>query len=374
MRLTRLHRSAPVEARAWLRRLQIMLAAVAGTLLIACTTTPPGQTAASRAADESAMLARLHVRDLRAEYGAALCARLPAGSDCAKVLRDLPGTPRGAATTRSATDAPAALARRFRLAFVPGLLAGCGGPATMPFADTLPALRDLGFDARMLAIEGRGATELNGELIARQLQDAGADPRPWIVFGYSKGLPDVLEALVRHPTLGRDIAAVVSYAGAVGGSRLAEDAGPLPATLLEHVPLPGCRAGDGSAVASLRRGQRQAWWQAHQAELHVPFYALVAAAEPDRVSVPLRSAYATLSGIDPLNDGQLLATDALVPGGALLGYVNADHWAIAMALSRLPVVGGLFTDDLPRTDLIVAAIQVIARHTAVRTHASTARP
>lgn len=309
------------------------------------------------------MLAQLQVRDLRAEYRHALCARLPAQSDCASVLRLLPGEPRGTVARPAAADAPAALARRYRIAFVPGLLAGCGGPATVPFADTLPALRGLGFDARILEIEGRGTPEHNGDLIARQLQAAGADPRPWIVFGYSKGLPDLLAALVQHPAIGRDIAAVVSYAGAAGGSRLADDAGRLSTTLLAHVPLPGCDGGDASAVESLRRDVRRAWWQAHHAQLHVPFYALVAAAQPQRVSAPLRGSYAALARIDPLNDGQLVASDALVPGGALLGYVDADHWAIAMALSHLPFVGGLFVDDLPRTDLILAAVQVIAHHT-----------
>lgn len=322
----------------------------------------------------SASLEQLRVSDLRAQYRGALCARLPARTDCGKVLRHLPGEPQHATARlgHAAPADPAMLARRYRLAFVPGLFAGCAGPATMPFAETVPTLRSLGFDARILAIEGRDSPAHNAELIADQIAHAGADARPWIVFGYSKGLPDVLEALVRHPTMRREIAAVVSYAGAVGGSPLAGDVGNLSTALLDHVPLPGCRAGDGGAAESLRRDVRRAWWQAHAAELRTPFYALAAAAEPDRVSPPLRSAYATLSKTDPLNDGQLIASDALVPGGALLGYVNADHWAIAMALSRLPVVGGLFIDDLPRAELILAAVQVIFHH-APRAHGPSPR-
>ena len=30
------------------------------------------------------------------------------------------------------------------------------------------------------------------------------------------------------------------------------------------------------------------------------------------------------------NDGQLLAHDALIPNSTLLGYLNADHWAVAL--------------------------------------------
>jgi len=35
---------------------------------------------------------------------------------------------------------------------------------------------------------------------------------------------------------------------------------------------------------------------------------------------------------DRLNDGQLLPRDALIPNSTLLGYLNADHWAVAMHL------------------------------------------
>jgi hypothetical protein len=37
-----------------------------------------------------------------------------------------------------------------------------------------------------------------------------------------------------------------------------------------------------------------------------------------------------LSRIDIHNDSQVLASTALIPGSILLGYVNADHWALAM--------------------------------------------
>ncbi|MBS0290957.1 MAG: hypothetical protein JSR16_09260 [Proteobacteria bacterium] len=339
-----------------------MLLAGASLSLAACTTAPPDAAGPSMARHP---VTEMGMRDLRAEFRRAFCARLPRQADCADILLRLPGEPVHAASSRF--DAPATLAGRYRLAFVPGLLAGCAGPLAMPFADTVDTLRAAGFDARILSIDGRGSTPHNAALIARQLTEAEPDPRPWIVFGYSKGLPDALEALVQHPQASRDIAAVVSYAGAVGGSRLADEAGGLQAALLEHVPLPGCDAGDGTALQALRRDVRHAWWQAHHTALRPPIYALAAAARPDRVSAPLRGTYATLSKTDPLNDGQLIAADALAPGGTLLGYVNADHWAMAMQLSRLPIAGALFIDDVPRADLVLAAVQVISQHTP-KTH------
>lgn len=366
------------QARVWLRLAFRPLLAGACALLVGCSAPLLGGGVAATSDALAANPTQLDVRDLRAEFRSAFCARLPAEADCAATLRRLPGEPSGIGRHRSTTPtqaasaAPDALAHRYRLAFVPGLLAGCAGSGTMPFADAVPSLHSLGFTAQVLSIEGRGSSEHNATLIARQLESTPADARPWIVFGYSKGLPDVLEALARHPALRRNIAAVVSYAGAAGGSRLADGAGHLATALLDHVPLPGCDAGDGTALQSLRRDVRHAWWQAHRAELRLPFYALVAAAQPDRVSAPLQSSYATLSSTGALNDGQLIAADALVPGGALLGYVNADHWAVAMPLSRLPIIGGLFVDDVPRTDLILAAVQVISHDTA-RTHERTPR-
>jgi hypothetical protein len=48
----------------------------------------------------------------------------------------------------------------------------------------------------------------------------------------------------------------------------------------------------------------------------------------------LRSSYDQLALVDPRNDSQVVFHDALVPGGALLGYLNADHWAVALPFNR----------------------------------------
>jgi hypothetical protein len=80
------------------------------------------------------------------------------------------------------------------------------------------------------------------------------------------------------------------------------------------------------------------------------------------VSPALAPLHEQLADVDPRNDGQLLWTDAVAAPGALLGYVNADHWAIAVRLSRAyPVLASAFVDDVPRTALLAAAIEVVAR-------------
>ena len=53
--------------------------------------------------------------------------------------------------------------------------------------------------------------------------------------------------------------------------------------------------------------------------------------------------------------------DQLVSRSSLLGYVNADHWSVAIPLSReMRAVNFLFHDDaVPRTLLVEAAIEVV---------------
>ena len=38
--------------------------------------------------------------------------------------------------------------------------------------------------------------------------------------------------------------------------------------------------------------------------------------------------------IDGRNDSQVIFYDQLIPGSTLLGYLNADHWAVAVAIAR----------------------------------------
>ena len=72
--------------------------------------------------------------------------------------------------------------------------------------------------------------------------EAGA-PR-LVLIGYSKGAPDILEAVVAYPEIRRHVAAVVSAAGAIGGSPLANDAEQYQADLLRHFPGATCGPGD----------------------------------------------------------------------------------------------------------------------------------
>ena len=88
----------------------------------------------------------------------------------------------------------------------------------------------------------------------------------------------------------------------------------------------------------------------------------MATPEPDKVSRLLRPFYRKLAFIDPLNDGQLLFSDAVIPGSRLLAYMNADHWAIALPFNeaKLPFAATLLDKNyFPRSQMIEAAVREI---------------
>jgi len=178
---------------------------------------------------------------------------------------------------------------------------------------------------------------------------------------YSKGLPDVLELLLRYPQTALQVAAIVSIAGVSNGSPLADDLYEFYRDWLAGLPLPGCDRGTGEEVQDLRRDVRLEWWRRNRSAITVPIFSLVAVPRADRVSPILKQTYARLAAIDPRNDGQLLWSDALVTRGYLLGYVNADHIAVTIAASQqIPALWFLFKDNVPRLTLVTSAIEVAA--------------
>ena len=298
------------------------------------------------------------VKDLRSLYRAAVCARLSAGhASCDEVLRRFPGEDKidGRAGQRNPAE-------QYRIGFVPGIFADCMNGVFHPFTDAIQELRQKGFEVSDFRIPGRGAAAQNADHLAKQLDEIAADPLRLILVVYSKGLPDVLELLLRHPRQADRIAAIVSVAGVSGGSPVADRMEKFYRRWLASLPLPGCEGGTGAEVHDLRRDVRVEWWSRNRSAVKVPIFSLVAVPNADRVSPILAKTYGELSEIDPRNDGQLLWYDAVVPHGYLLGYVNADHLAIAIPLAeQAPLLKPLFRDNVPRPALIEAAIEVVAR-------------
>jgi len=229
-----------------------------------------------------------------------------------------------------------------------------------------------GYELSQIHVDALSGTRHN----AREIRDALlAMPEPegaprLVLVGYSKGTPDILEAVVSYPEIRSRIAAVVSIAGAVGGSPIADDSKQSEAALMRHFPGATCTPGDGEGVASLGTVTRRAWLAANSLPADLRYYSLATFPQPDRISRVLKSSYRKLAAIDARNDGQLLFYDQLIPGSRLMGYLNSDHWAVVLPIARShETVGKLFVTQnaYPREALLEAVLRFVEEDLAGKT-------
>jgi hypothetical protein len=225
-------------------------------------------------------------------------------------------------------------------------------------------VRQFGYDMVTIEVDALSSSATN----AHQVRDAimameleSAEPR-LVLIGYSKGTPDILEAIVGYPEIRRRIAAVVSAAGAVGGSPVADKVTQSKLELLRHFPGAECSKGDGGGIESLRPATRKTWLAENSLPRDFPYYSLVTCPEPENVSPVLKSTYKKLRREDPRNDGMMLFDDQILPGSTFIGCVNADHWAVSVPIARThPHIASLFVDenDYPREALLEALLRFV---------------
>ena len=252
--------------------------------------------------------------------------------------------------------------RKLVIAVVPGVGWDCFEEWLDPVSTGPEHLRTLGYDAVWLDVDGLSSSANN----ARQIRDAiMAMPRTdkhLVLVGYSKGAPDILEAVVNHPEIHDRVVAVVSAAGSVGGSPLANDADQTDLNMLQHFPESSCTAGDGGGLDSLKPATRKAWLAENTLPDGIRYYSLSTFPDPDRISSILSSSYKKLGKVDARNDSQVIFYDQFIPGSTLVGYLNADHWALAVPIARShSTVGSLFVDknDYPREALYESLLRFI---------------
>ena len=232
--------------------------------------------------------------------------------------------------------------------FVTGAFSECFDESARPFASAIASRADGSDDLGTIVVGGRSGTSHNARQIADFLETWPADPeKPLVLVGYSKGTTDILQFLVDYPELASNVDAVVSVAGAVRGSPIADRYGGFYDLLFSHVPMKRCEKGDGDVVDDLRTSVRRTWLAEHDLPAHVRYYSLVAFTTRERVARALVRTWKSLLSDSRRNDGQLVPEDALLPNSSLLAYLNADHWAVAMELeSEHPLIAAR-RDELP---------------------------
>ena len=180
-----------------------------------------------------------------------------------------------------------------RILAVPGF----GWSCLEGFLDSrFPAFRNVeqfGYEIEVLDVEPLSSSARNAQLIRDAVIDANASGgnRPLVLIGYSKGAVDILESIAAFPELEEHVAAVVSVAGAIGGSPLANIASQSQANFLALLPGSDCVKGDEGAVRSLNTSVRKEWLANHSLPESVRFYSLVTYPAPDEISSVLKSSY-----------------------------------------------------------------------------------
>jgi len=343
-----------------------------GSLLIAllalggCATTPGAGELLLAPVQVKTVADAPAMRDGRPAFRAAFCSmlreeRLASSDDiaCDRWLWRLSDEPAGDANRVILPANP----EHLEVVMVTGAFSECVGEASRPYSAGAARLQAAGVKVRTIVVGGRSGTSHN----ARQIADALAasqvgDERRIVLIGYSKGGLDILRFLVDFPDLAARVDAVVGVASPLFGTPLADLAEPAYAALVAKMPYEKCPPGDGEVMASLRPDTASGWLAANPLPAGVRFYSLAAFTTRDHVARALVPFWKHLGGTDVRNDGQVVATDSVIPGSTLLGFANADHWGVAQTIeTEHPVLAARQDPALfPLEQLFVAMVAFIA--------------
>ena len=304
------------------------------------------------------------VADGRVRFRQVLCGVRP--EDCQRMLVRLADEelPSGPPIPLPSHD------RRMRVLFVPGAFQQCFPDVAAPYEGAVQRLRMLGYTIEILPVGARSSAENDAEQIAQAIRANPPIPGEHLVLmGYSKGTPDIMVFLVRHPDLAERVSAVVSIAGAVNGTPIADRYSGLfdAVSWLKAGP---CEVGDRGVLRSLRRDERMRWLAENRLPGHVRYFSLGAFVSDEATARLLAKPKRELSRVSALNDGQTVFYDQLIPGSTLLGYANGDHWAIALALQeKWPYWAGNPDDTTyPRDGLLEAMVLYVAEALSQEPH------
>ena len=125
---------------------------------------------------------------------------------------------------------------------VTGAFSECFGEDARPFGTAIDPLRERGHRIDTIVVGGRSGTAQNAREIAEYVEQWQVRPDlPLVLIGYSKGTSDILQFLVDFPGHASRVDAVVSIAGSVGGSPLAESFEGLYELMFSKLPSGHCR-------------------------------------------------------------------------------------------------------------------------------------
>lgn len=328
----------------------------------------------------TAPVSKSTVVDRRADFAAALrqeFAKEHLLVDPTQWLRLPPDVSTGAESLAPAN----ASVRSTSILIAPGILGDCVADQSVPFGDgkERPAghnysaaygiYNSLGFaTVRAVPLLGRASSATNARLLVDAILAEQAKPEvaDIVVVGYSKGVPDSLEAISlltgENGGFPSKLRVLVSVAGVVNGTVLADRFQGLYEALTGKFNPLGCTPSQGGELESLTKRVRLEWLRRHTIPQQVRLYSLVASNTESDVAPGLAESFRQLSRVGDRNDGQMVVSDAILPGSMLLGEVRSDHWKFVLPLESLPAwaVRALVNDKpFPRSALFRAIVRTV---------------
>ena len=218
---------------------------------------------------------------------------------------------------------------------VPGFLTECVSFLADCLTDALAYAERLGARTSIAPVAGRGGCAYNAGRLYDHIKAQGTKPGELtILVPMSKGAADTLEMLALYPDVTAHIDAIVSIVGCVCGSPLQQMSPNWLKWIERHMPLFNCARFNGDAVHSLSPKTRTDFLSHFEMPKGVRVYSLGAAVGEEGVSKGMLPSYRALATQDPLNDGQMLLRDQIMPNATVLGMLNCDHIASAMPFNR----------------------------------------
>lgn len=222
---------------------------------------------------------------------------------------------------------------------------------------------------------------------ARPIPDGETEaPGEVMVVAYSKGAPDTLTTLVQHPHLSDRVRCVFTWAGAIGGSQVADELlrklgrtgiGPNAAgisrslkafarSLLSKEAIGSHRLDEYDsmgAVRDLTTGVRRAFLDTHAAgidRLSIPFFTLRGTTSLPEVPLSQRGGCKLLSRYEAQHDMQVAGSCSKlpIPMATELAVLRGHHWDLAYPAFRKRRWLNNTYHPFPKTAAVAAMVQL----------------
>lgn len=209
-----------------------------------------------------------------------------------------------------------------------------------------------------------------------------------LAIAYSKGAPDLLTTLIANPGLKNRFRCIFTWAGAIGGSEVADDvAKKFERTGLDHnaahlsLLLKGfARKALGPESADLRRVDefdsvgavrdlttkvRQAFLATNASSLDaldIPMFTFRGVTSPREIPLSQRYGFSLLANVDPENDMQVggYASKLNIPMATELAVLHGHHWDLAYPPFRKRRWLNKTYHPFPKTAALTAMVQLSA--------------